>query len=355
MFIYWLLFAIPAGMALAYPVRSQRYGYGPAQATAMLAFMVFYVLLGALRFEVGGDWDTYDAMFIDIKTEALSYAMTSTDPLYGALNWISAQLGTGIYLVNGICCALLGYGTISAALRFREPWLAVLIAVPYLLIVVGLGYVRQGAAIGLILMAVANLDRSRPMRTIGYLLLATGFHSAAALAFPVFSWALVRRNKVLAVFGTLAASAAFVFLLAPRIDAFQQGYVDAEYDSGGATVRVMMGLLPSLLILVRWRAFEASPRVRSVWLLMGLANVAALIGLILSPSSTAVDRIALFFSVIQLAVYGEFRSLAGISDKLVLLTRLMLIGVAAAVQSVWLIFGTHSIYWVPYKSILQFL
>ena len=150
MFIYWLLFAIPAGMALAYPVQNQRYGHGAAQAAAMLAFMVFYVMLGALRFEVGGDWDTYDAMFIDIKSEALSYAMTSTDPLYGALNWISALLGTGIYLVNGVCCALLGFGTISASMRFREPWLAVLIAVPYLLIVVGLGYVRQGAAIGLI-------------------------------------------------------------------------------------------------------------------------------------------------------------------------------------------------------------
>ncbi len=355
MFVYWLLFLLPAVMALAYPVQDRPGNRGLSQGLAFAAFFVFYVAVGALRYETGGDWQTYDDTFNDIRTDTFAYALTRTDPLYGMLNWISGQLGTGIYLVNGVCCALLGYGTIAVAKRFREPWLAVLIAVPYLLIVVGLGYVRQGAAIGLILLAVANLDKSRPLRTIGYLLLASGFHSVSALVFPVFAWALVRRNKVLAVFGTLAASTAFVTLLAPRLDTFQQGYVDADYDSGGAAVRVLMGLLPSLLILIRWRAFEASSRVRSVWLLIGLANVGALVGLILSPSSTAVDRIALFFSVIQLAVYGEFRSLAGISDKLTLLTRLMLIAIAAAVQSVWLIFGTHSIYWVPYKSILQFL
>lgn len=359
MFIYWLLFAFPAAMALAYPVRLQRTGpssaHGPAQGLAFLSFVVFYVLLGALRFQTGGDWDTYDDTFNDIKVDTIAYAMTRTDPLYGVLNWLSAKADTGIYAVNGICCGLLGYGTVAAAIRLREPWLAVLIAVPYLLIVVGLGYVRQGAAIGLILIAIANLDRSRPLRTIGFLVLATGFHSAAALALPVFAWALVKRNKVLAVFGTLVAAAIFVFVLAPRIGTFEQGYVEAEYDSGGATVRVMMGLLPSLLILARWRSFAASPRVRSVWLLMALANVGALVGLVLSPSSTAVDRIALFFSVIQLAAFGEFRGLVGISERMVLITRLALIGVAAAVQMVWLVFGTHAVYWVPYKSVLQFL
>ncbi len=352
MTIYWLLFGYAAIMALAYPVDTARHPAGMGRSLALIAFVLFYVLIGALRHETGGDWETYQEMFADMESEPLSYAMSVTDPLFGTLNWISAQFGLGIYLVNGICCLILGTGTVLAATRMREPWLAILIAVPYLLIVVGMGYIRQGAAIGLMLMALAQLDRSRPAVTIVYLLLATGFHSSAALIFPLFAWSLVSKNKVMAVVLMIVGSLAFMTVLVPRIDSFEAGYLDAEYDSGGAAARILMSVVPSVLVLARWRNFSASKRVRAVWMTIAVANFVALAALVLSPSSTAVDRIALFFSVIQLAAFGEIRSLAGISDRMVLLTRFALIGTAAAVQSVWLVFGTHAYLWVPYQSVL---
>ncbi|MBN8500765.1 MAG: hypothetical protein J0M19_06405, partial [Sphingomonadales bacterium] len=70
-----------------------------------------------------------------------------------------------------------------------------------------------------------------------------------------------------------------------------------------------MNVLPSALLLLRWRYFGASDRVRSVWILVASANMLALAALYLTPSSTAVDRVALFFSPIQMAVFGEFRDL----------------------------------------------
>ncbi|MEO7247511.1 MAG: hypothetical protein ABIW31_03575, partial [Novosphingobium sp.] len=80
----------------------------------------------------------------------------------------------------------------------------------------------------------------------------------------------------------------------------------------------------------------------------------ALVALNVSSSSTAVDRIALFFSIIQIVAFGRIMGLLSVSPRMVLLTRLIMISIAAAVQIVWLGFGTHAIYWVPYKSILQF-
>lgn len=355
MFIYWLLFAFPAMMALAYPVTAERYRPSPAQSLALISFLLLYIGMGALRFETGGDWLTYDETFEDIRTDTFSYALTSTDPLFGLINYISAQFGTGVYLVNAICAWVLGYGVIKVALRFREPWLAVMMAVPYLLIVVGFGYVRQGAAIGMVLVAIASFDQSRPLRTAFYLAIALGFHSTAAMTFPIFAWALARRYKVFAVlFGALGAFA-YVNVLAPKLGHFEAGYVDAEYDSGGAAARILMSLVPSVLLLLRWRHFAGSTRIRSVWVIVAVANVVLMGALLLSPSSTAVDRIALFFAVVQLAVFGEFRDLVPVSNRMALLVRLMLIAIAAAVQVVWLVFGTHAIYWVPYKSILQFI
>ena len=86
-----------------------------------------------------------------------------------------------------------------------------------------------------------------------------------------------------------------------------------------------------------------------------LIGLLAVVALVYSPSSTAVDRVALFFSVIQMAAFGEFRDLSGTRHTQAHLVRLMLIAVAIAVQSVWLIFGTHAEFWVPYRSVLELL
>ncbi|WP_310535273.1 EpsG family protein [Novosphingobium sp.] len=340
-------------MALAYPVGAPRGSLRGGQIFALALFVIFYTALGAFRYETGGDWLTYDEMFEDMRVDTLAYAMTRTDPLYGFFNWLSAQLGTGIYLVNGVCCLVLAYGVVRVATSFREPWLAVLIAVPYLLIVVGFGYVRQGAAIGMMLLAIASMDRSNPIRTLVYLAIAVAFHSTAALTIPLFVFGMAPRNKLLATAAGVVGAAAFVFVLAPRLNSFELGYLEAEYDSGGAAARLVMSLVPSALIVLRWRHFVAGAKVRPVWLMMAVANFIAVVALVLSPSSTAVDRIALFFSVIQMAAFGEFRALAGVSDRMAQFTRLILIGVAVAVQSVWLIFGTHAIFWVPYQSVFE--
>jgi hypothetical protein len=355
MLIYWVLLAFPAIMALAYPVGGVRAQSGSAQGVAYTAFLLLYTGLAAIRFETGGDWLTYDLMYEDIRTDTFTHALTVTDPLYGLLNWIGAQTGMAIYLVNGVCACLLGYGTIKVAMRFREPWLAIVMAVPYLLIVVGLGYVRQGAAIGVVLLAIATFDQAKPLRTLFYLLIAMGFHATAMVALPMFAYAVTARHKVVGVFLAVLGVAAFYLLLAPRLGSLEAGYIENEYDSSGTLTRLIMNLMPSLLMLLRWRQFGTSERVRSVWISIALANFAALAALAVTPSSTAVDRVALFFSPIQIAVLGEFRSLVPLNERFTIPIRLILIGVAALVQVVWLVFATHAEYWVPYRSVLEFL
>lgn len=355
MLIYWLLLAYPAVLALFYPSSDARKPSIGVQNVAFFIFVSFYALTSGLRYEVGGDWEQYQTIYEDIAPDTLLYAITAVDPLYGLLNWVSARLGTEIYLVNFVCAALFGFGVIKTARRFREPWLAVTLAVPYLLIVVGMGYVRQSAALGLILIAIASFDQARPLRTIAYLILATGFHPSAIIALPLFAYAVTVRYKFLAVIFAIVFALVYALIFAPQLDRYEAGYLETEYESTGALLRVLMSALPSLLLLLRAKHFGASTRVRSVWISMALANIAALGALILSPSTTAVDRVAVMFSPIQFAVFGEFRNLVPFGTRFILLQRLLLIGLAVAIQVIWLVFATHSSSWVPYQSIVQFL
>lgn len=353
MLIYWLLLAYPALMALAYPARTGPTRSGAGQVFALGGFVLFYTLLAGLRWDVGGDWGNYEEIYDDIALDSLRYAMSVTDPLYGAVNWVSAQFGLGMYFVNGVCGFLLVFGVARIVGRFRDPWLAMLMAVPYLLIVVGLGYIRQGAAIGLLLMAIAAFDSGKLGRTFVYLMMAIGFHSTAIMVIPLFGYSLGTRYRLLAIVAGLATIYAYFAVVVPALDKFNTGYLEQELESTGALTRLLMSFIPSVLLLLRWRHFGGSPRLRPIWISVAIANVLLFLLLAVSPSSTAVDRAGLYFSIAQLAVFGEFRNLVPMAERMTAFVRIVLIGIASAVQVVWLVYATNAEYWVPYKTLFE--
>lgn len=319
---------------------------------SLAAFGLFYTLVSAFRSEVGGDWFSYLYMFGTVRLGGLSEAFTATDPAFGLLLYISNGLGTGIYLVNGVCSAILFYGVARAALQTREPWLAVTVAVPYLLIVVGMGYVRQAAAIGLVLVAIDAVRRERIPRALGMLASATFFHSTAIVTWPLFAVALANRNKLRYLIFSTAGVVAMWFLILNRLGEFGEDYLGDSYESGGTLVRLLMGVIPSLLLLVSVRRFQIGGRARSIWIGFALANIFALVGYFISPSSTAVDRIALYFTGVQLVAFGSIGDLLGFSMRSRALLRLLVIAYATATLLVWLSYATNASAWVPYKSVL---
>lgn len=353
MLIYWLLFAFPAIMALAYPTAHRPANRSAAQVLALTAFVLFYTLIAGLRYEIGGDWGNYVEIYEDIATEPFSYALTVIDPLYGVVNYVAAQADLQMYFVNAVCAFILVLGVVRIADSFRDPWLAITFAVPYLLIVVGLGYIRQGAAIGMLLMAIQAFDNNKPIRTVFYLILGVGFHATAVMVIPLFALTIARRNRILAVLLALASVAIYFLFVVPGFEKFQAGYIEGEIESTGALARIMMSFVPSVLLLLRLRNFRVSARVQSIWFSAAVANVIAFVALALSPSSTAVDRAGLYFSIAQLAVFGEFRNLVPLADRNAGMMRVALIGMAALVQVVWLVFATNSIDWVPYQTLFD--
>jgi hypothetical protein len=338
-------------MALTFPPQGRAGMLSPMQSAAVLAFLLFYVSLAGMRFEVGGDWQAYQNMYDLARQSSLLESMSFTDPVFGAMLWVSSRLGLGIYPVNAVCAGLMAVGVVRLSLSLREPWLAILAAVPYLLIVVGMGYVRQSGAMGVLMIAMAGLDGNRRLLTAAQLALAAGLHSSAGVVFPFFVLTLAGRNILMA--GVLAVGVAyFAINMAQRISGFESGYVAAEYESSGALVRVLMSLLPSLLLLARWKHFKLQGLLRRMWLLLACANVLAMVALELSPSSTAVDRIALYFSPVQLVAYGSLADLVKLESRGTYIMRALMICLLGLIQVVWLVLAENAVYWVPYKSLV---
>ena len=109
--------------------------------------------------------------------------------------------------------------------------------------------------------------------------------------------------------------AVFGFYIAPflekDIDRLIEGYVEAKYSSEGAAIRVAMNALPAIVFLLNRRSFALGPSEQKLWTYISLISLGAVAALVLTPSSTAVDRLALYGMPIQLFVWSRLPDVIG--------------------------------------------
>ncbi|HET8749141.1 MAG TPA: EpsG family protein, partial [Sphingomicrobium sp.] len=194
MLVYWLLFAFFAfGALITQPTpgparRDGQYnaGYPAPFRPFFIAGAIATVCLVGLRYEVGGDWGSYLAIFNRIQGETLATSLKIGDPAYQLLNWIGATLGAGVWLVNLLSGAIFAWGLYRLCSVQPSPWLAFAVAVPYMVIVVAMGYTRQSIALGVLMAGLARQSRGGSTLNFAlYVAAAACFHKTAAVVYPL--------------------------------------------------------------------------------------------------------------------------------------------------------------------------
>ena len=319
----------------------------PSRRRMLAVGALIIALMVGLRFEVGADWESYQFQFRQAGRYSLeSFVPKFGDPAYNFISWNVRNAGVDIWLVNLIGGLIFGWGLLQFARVQRDPWLTMVVAVPYLVIVVAMGYSRQGMAIGLLLAGLAAVHRGASTLHFGlYCVAAALFHRTAVVLFPLVALASGRTRSI-NLFITLAVGLLFYDLfLASTAALFRQRYIEGLYSSQGATIRIMLNIIPAVLYLGFARRFGFSDVERKLWRYFSFAACLLAIALALSPSSTAVDRIALYIIPLQLAILPrapEAFNVYGIGRTLV-------ITYSAAILLVWLNFARHAEDWIPYR------
>jgi hypothetical protein len=349
MALYWFLFLVPALWAISF----SRPRYTPPRSALQIVLWSI-TLLGltitiGFRHEVGGDWGHY-LTYLDLaRSFTLNEAMRFGDPAFTLLNWVSANVGGGVYFVNVICGLLFSLGLVSFCRQLPRAWLSIAIAMPYLVLVVGMGYTRQGVALGIVMWGLTALYTGKKWRFVLAIGLAGLFHKSAVVIILI-AFVMQTKNKffTFAAIG-LAGVGLYILLLADAVEALKVGYLDAEYQSAGAGVRVAMNALPGILFLWYRRRFVLTPELRKLWTYMSLASIGMVGLLFASPSSTAVDRLALYLIPLQLFFWSHLPDAIGKVGRKNLVAVLLILSFYATVLFVWLFFADHRALWIPYK------
>jgi hypothetical protein len=351
---YWLMFLLAALPALDAAPRMKFRADGTRNVLPNVAWLLVICALTVVigfRYNVGGDWWSYFRYLDDAAMRTLDEVILQDDPGYRLLNWIAVQYDWGKSGVNTMSGALFAAGLVLFCRSLPRPWLALAVAVPYVVIVVGMGYTRQAVALGMVMAGLVALGRQKFIGFVICVLIGATFHKSAVLIIPLAALVLTR-NKLLGAALVLASAAiAYVVLLQDHADRLVAVYTDDTITSEGALIRLAMNFVPAFLFLrYRHRFMVNAPDFR-LWQLFSFISIAMFLAYFVTPLSTALDRLALYMIPLQMVVFSHLPDLIGRPGRRNVAIVMMVIGYMALVLFVWLNFATHSRFWIPYRIV----
>jgi hypothetical protein len=349
---YWLLFLTPALAAIVEAAPPSTRQAGRHASVAQLQWLVVWVAIAlviGLRDKVGGDWFNYEGMLEQSEGTTFWEALTSTDPGFALLNWLTLQMDWGMVGVNMMTAPLFSLGLVRFCRSLPRPWLALAISIPYLVIVVAMGYSRQGVALGCGMLGLVALQRQSVVAFVFWVLLGATFHRTAVLLLPIAALVHNRKPLLTVVYGLIVVVGAYFVAVSEAATDLYENYVLSEYQSEGAAIRLAMNAVAAVLLLWKSRDFAWTPSQASLWRWFAWISLLLLAALAMTTASTAVDRVGLYMLPLQLVVFSHLPEVLGGRARKKHVWVAVVIMYYALVLFTWLNFATHSHYWLPYR------
>lgn len=347
---YLALLVLPAWFSI---ISARRFSI----ASWAFVFACYLIFVG-FRYEISPDWWGYLNLHKTVSIMDFSDVMFGSEPLSHSLFWISENLGFDILISNIVAALILLVGVFSFAKRTYNPWLAVMAATPYFIIVMGMSGVRQSMAAGLMLYLLSKWRELSQMGRAIYVLIAALFHTSALVnsILLVTQLHVPRIYKALLGGGILAITyltASEVPIFAESMAQYQQRYIDDpnKVDSLGAIFHVGLIILPAsigFLFRKRMLAYIHDVRLFS----FGIYASFAVLCLNFLPflSNTLSSRLSTYMYFLPMMVYPALANVFGRSNSTIM--TFLIIVFHFLVLITWLLFANHSTAYVPYKNVL---
>ena len=359
MITYLSLFLIPI-LATILPIKFK----SNTNYNLMICFALICTFLIGFRYQVGGDWGVYEKYIIGANAVNFQAMLNTKDPGYMSFLWLSSYLGLGQIGINLFCASIFMYGVHRLCTKQPYPWLAYLVAFPYLITVVGFGYTRQSLAIGLLFLIYSlwqEAKKNYKIKIILIILLGSLFHKSLLLFLPII---FIEKKGFLINKKILLLSLPVIIFLAYYYSIYLQQIwkfyvVQSQLHttianaknlsiSYGSSIRSYMNIPACILFFIFFKKFYYFNDRR----LLAIASIFSIVFVFMTPfASTLLDRLGLYLIFFQIIVYSRIPSF--IKDKYVSL--LYVYGLTffhILVFFVWFNYSYSSIAWKPYQLTL---
>lgn len=312
--------------------------------------IVLLALFIGFRYEVGADWQNYLYHLENQFNTDLIFNYNNKEILYYLIVWLASNIFGGIYFVNSILGIIFCYGLYRFAEALNSNRYSLLmISFPVLIVVISLGFSRQSTAIGLFMLGLVQLLKGKNVKYMLLILTASLFHLSAIVLLPLVLLFIKQKKYIAYPITIIFVYAAINILLLPNVEYYDNSYIQSEYNSSGALIRVLMNTVSGLIFLMFKNHLVTNTKSYKVWNFISYATLLCFLLYLLSPSSTAIDRLSYYLIPIQLFVFSNLNRLPikfntyKLGNNFVFLFGLI-------VLCIWILFADHSKYWLPYNS-----
>jgi hypothetical protein len=347
-FVYWAIFLVLATGALLNQEESPR---RTRLMFVTLASLPTALMIG-LRWQIGPDWPAYFEIFNYTKLFSLDQVISHQDPGFMMLNWLLHQFHAPFWLLNMICGLVFVAGLTAFCRRQPNPWLAYLVAFPYLVIVVAMSGDRQSVALGLLFFALNAFERRQLNRFVLLIITAALFHGSILLMLPLCMLSYTRNGLQRALL-LLAVGVLGYYFFQDVFSIYARRYSSDKIQSTGIAYRLAMNAMSAILFLVFERRFALDEHQTKLWRNISLATLGLVLLAVVFPSSTAIDRFLLYLFPLQSLVLSRIPKVLTADDQASPQITSLVIAYAALVQVTFLVFGTFASYYIPDRTIFQ--
>ena len=211
--------------------------------------IIFLIIFIGFRFDTGGDWGRFESVYITHSFALNDIFKSGHDFGYELLSLIFKKMNLNFSFVTLILSTILILSISSFSQKNEDKWLTLLIAFPYLITVVGMGFFRQGAALGFCIFALLKLYEKKNLYFLVFIFFAVSMHKSALIFLPFYFLAqkpFLRHYLFLFLFIIFL----YIFLKLDIIRLWDL-YVGADkhLESRGTYIRYWFNFIPSIFFI----------------------------------------------------------------------------------------------------------
>jgi hypothetical protein len=285
-----------------------------------------------------------------MANNGLGRALTQPDPGFRALISLLRDEHAPFFVLNLVCACVFSLGLARFATALPNPWLAVLVAVPYLVIVIAMSALRQATAIGFIFLALRGMGTKALWKSILWVLIAGLFHASAIIVAVLIALSYSRSRFQSALILIVSAFPAY-YVLASTFDTYLWRYGQHTIDSGGVVFRVAMNAVPALVLLAGGSSRFSPPDEEAFWRNLSILSLALAPALLLVTSTTSIDRLSLYAVPLQMLVLSGIPRQFSTTPETRIFPVMGIIAYCAMTLLVFFLLGTHARYYLPYRMV----
>ena len=352
MFAYWIFYLLP-GLIILSPYKFKK----NLDTNYWYFIFAFFIFIIGFRYNVGGDWPGYKHMF-DIFSKdfnILNFNIRS-DYGYEFLAWLIHHLGFKIYGLNLIISVIFTSSIFYFCYLQPNKWIALIVSYPVIILVLGMGFTRQGLAFALVVFAIIAIIKKHHALFFLCMFLSILFHKTTIIFLPIYflSFDKIKIYTIfifaffLLIFLSFIYGDLYLLYVSYILNSSQNAEDGMGLLSRGAYYRVGLNFIAAFIMILFRKELTNNLIERRIFLILSCMVIISIF--LIYNFSVVIDRMNLYLTIVQVFVFSRLVYIFKGERNLKTLNILIFFNYGL-ILTIWILFAENSHAWIPYMNI----